>query len=343
MYWISTKVILCFVACAMCFALCMGHTAEARGVGTSGNTALKIGIGARATGMGEASVAVADDVSSIYWNPAGLMQIRGSQLSAMHTEWLDDIRYEWLGFAQPLAPWLTVAADVAYIHMGSIPRTIESPAEGYEVDGTLTAFDMAGRFALAGRILRDVFIGASFQMLQSEVSFQNVTKERIGDKAARSTAIGLGCLYNTPVPNLSVGFSFQNWGKQTQAFIRKKESLPFAFRLGVAYKVAVTPWKAMPTENEKTVDSNKPAGTLIAAMDMDFPIDGSAGARMGVEYRFGNGVAVRGGYRTGMGFDFPAGLCGGLGYSTSAYQLDYAFVPYGNVGSTHRVCFTVRF
>lgn len=320
--------------------------AEGRGVGTSGSAVLRIGIGAKSSGMGEASVAVADDVSSIYWNPAGLVQIRDSQLSAMHIEWLDDIRYEWVGLAQPLASWATIAADVSYLHMGSVARTIESLTEGYEEDGTFTASDVAGRLALAGTVSRDIRVGASFQVLQSKVGFQNVTKESIEDKTAQSTAIGLGCLYNTPIPNLSLGCSLQNWGRQTRAFEVEKEPLPFAFRLGAAYKaeaLAGAGRRTVPPEEEETVESSKPVDVLIVAMDLNFPADNSVSVRMGTEYRFGSGIAIRGGYRTGTGFDFPSGLCGGAGYSAAAYQVDYALVPYGSLGGTHRVSFTIRF
>ena len=39
--------------------------------GTAGLQFLKIGIDARAIGMGEAYTAVSDDISSVYWNPDG--------------------------------------------------------------------------------------------------------------------------------------------------------------------------------------------------------------------------------------------------------------------------------
>jgi hypothetical protein len=147
-----------------------------------------------------------------------------------------------------------------------------------------------------------------------------------------------------------VGCSFQNWGSQTQAFIKEKEPLPFTFRMGAAYKTLVRGWRSEPSEEEEAeevADSDaaldRLPGTLLAAMDLDFPMDSSPGLRMGLEYRFSNGIAVRSGYRTGTGFSFPAGFCGGLGYITDTYQVDYALVPYGDLGNTHRVSFTIRF
>ena len=331
---------LCLGICILYLAV---QPAEGRGVGTSGSAVLGIGVGVKSAGMGEASVAVADDVSSIYWNPAGLFQIRESQLSAMHIEWLDDIKYEWVGFAQPLASWATVAADVLYLHMGAIPRTVESPTEGYGEDGIFTAVDIAGRLAIAGKISKDVLVGASVQILHSEISFTDMVEAGIGDKTAKSAAAGLGCLYRTPVPNLSVACSFQNWGAQTQAFVSEKEPLPFAFRLGAAYKAVLAASETEESGGEGNADLGKPASVLILAMDLDFPADSSVGARMGAEYRLGSYVAVRGGYRTGTGSDFPSGLSAGAGYGTGAYQVDYAFVPYGDIGNTHRISFTVKF
>src|SRR6185369_9337001 len=51
------------------------------------NEFLSIGIGARSAGMGGALVVSVDDVTSGYWNPAGLLDIKDNiQLSLMHNE-----------------------------------------------------------------------------------------------------------------------------------------------------------------------------------------------------------------------------------------------------------------
>ena len=63
---------------------------------------LLIAPGARAGGMGEAQVAVANDAYASYWNPAGLGFLDGTELALMHVNWLpglaNDMYYEFAAF-----------------------------------------------------------------------------------------------------------------------------------------------------------------------------------------------------------------------------------------------------
>src|SRR5580765_128324 len=69
--------------------------------GTSSATFLRIGIGARAVGMGETFVAVANDPSAIYWNPAGLASLQRRELSFSHVQWPADVHFEHLTLILP--------------------------------------------------------------------------------------------------------------------------------------------------------------------------------------------------------------------------------------------------
>src|SRR5439155_12033475 len=71
-------------------------------VGTSSGSFLRIGVGARATGIGESFVAVANDPSAIYWNPAGLASLQRSELLLSHVDWPAEIRYEHAAWVVPV-------------------------------------------------------------------------------------------------------------------------------------------------------------------------------------------------------------------------------------------------
>src|SRR5580765_949262 len=62
--------------------------------GTSSGSFLKIGVGARAVALGESFVAVANDPSTIYWNPAGLASLQRQEIQFSHAGWPADINYE---------------------------------------------------------------------------------------------------------------------------------------------------------------------------------------------------------------------------------------------------------
>ena len=88
--------------CTLLFTVMLlwsGHGYAVTNVGTSGAQFLKIGPGARVDSLGGAFGAIADDVTAIYWNPAGLSQLAATTpVSGTHTVWLADTRYNFLAF-----------------------------------------------------------------------------------------------------------------------------------------------------------------------------------------------------------------------------------------------------
>src|SRR6185369_10520043 len=74
----------------------------AAGAGTTGNGFLKIGVGSRPEAMGEAYLALSDDSTGYFWNPAGLAQVTLPELSIMHLSYFADINYETVGLVMPV-------------------------------------------------------------------------------------------------------------------------------------------------------------------------------------------------------------------------------------------------
>ena len=112
------------------------------------NEFLSIGAGARAHGLSGSMVSHVDDVSSGFWNPAGLTQLTAPfQLTAMHAEWFAGIaKYDYLSFAKPLNSEINSAFGLSVIRLGidQIPNTLNL----IEPDGTIN-YDNISTFSAA--------------------------------------------------------------------------------------------------------------------------------------------------------------------------------------------------
>ena len=136
--------------------------------GSSGFTFLRLGNGARAGGMGEAFTAVADDATSIYWNPAGMAAVEEVELNLTHNEWLVDIRFEQATVVNEM--W-GGAAGLSFtgLYYGSLDRYGESPS--LTPDGTFSPYDLALSLGYARDIIPNVAVGAAFKIIHSKIDF----------------------------------------------------------------------------------------------------------------------------------------------------------------------------
>ena len=64
---------------------------------STGLAFLKLGVGGRAIGMGEAYSALSDDASGMYYNPAGISFGAGDEVTLMHKQWVFGTTSEFLG------------------------------------------------------------------------------------------------------------------------------------------------------------------------------------------------------------------------------------------------------
>lgn len=299
-----------------------------KSVGTTGATFLKIEAGARPVAMGGAFVAVADDANTTYWNPAGLAQIGEREITAMHNEWLEDIRYEFLGYAQPIksegrAQGFGVSVMCLYMS-GLESRTTET----IEPEGTFGAYDIAVAGAYAREVGKGVSIGANIKLIQ----------QKIEDETAWSGAVDIGLLYTLPGPRRKVskgkfqlGFAVQNIGPGIK-FIKESDPLPLNIKAGIA----------------RTLELKSIKSKLTLAFDVNAPIDNVPNGHFGVEFVYQKikdiELAGRIGYKTNTISDLNAlsGLSAGVGFLWKRLALDYVWVPYGDLGNTHRISLTIK-
>ena len=171
--------------------MAMPALAASSKIGTSGAQFLKIGVGARATGMGGIYTGLADDVSAIYWNPGGLGQLKAPEMMLMYNNWFQDISHQFAAFAYPIQNVGVFALGVTMLTVNDL----EKRAADTEVkDGTFKAQDAAYALAYGRQITDQLMLGATVKMLNSKIDDQSAKYKFIdeGDPLPMAIKAGVG-------------------------------------------------------------------------------------------------------------------------------------------------------
>ncbi len=187
---------------------------------------LKLSIGARPTGMGDACVSLCSDISASYWNPAGIALIRAPQAGLAHSEAVIDASLEFIGAAYPLSPRDTVALSGIFYIVKPIPVRLSSG----ESMGDLNWMDKA-LIASYGRILsKELSVGTSVKFIQRTES-----DPIFGSSEGSSFAFDLGIMYHPPFPGIQTGIALLNTGPELRmSGETKKDALPQTTRAGIS-------------------------------------------------------------------------------------------------------------
>ena len=284
--------------------LLYGTAALAGADGTAGAGFLKLGAGARAAALGGTYVGIADDVYAARWNPAGLAQLTSFQAAAQHLSEFGGITHQYVAMAIPYGPRLAFGADFIATQTTDNYRTELTDLNSFSNQ------DMAFGLSAAWAVYPKVAAGISGRYLN----------ERLADVTARGWAVDLGLLYR-PSREWSFGLAALNLGPQV-TFVSHAANLPMVVKGGVAYR-----WTP----------------ELLLAADISFPNDARTYFSGGIEYQLTDYLALRTGYEVGGDFRGLDALSAGVAFSYQGFTLDYAFVPRGALGNTHRLGLRVAF
>jgi hypothetical protein len=271
--------------------------------GTTVFPLLKVGQGPRASAMGESFTGLSDDVSALYWNPAGLGQLRGHHFALSHQEWFAGIRDEVGHLALPLGDG---AFGLGLLYTGE-EDVYYWDAEQQE----FKTFDAWSALLTAGygcRVGDNYELGLSLTGLCQDLLFET----------GYGGAADIGGVAHFVDGALNIGAVLRHLGLMSVS--GQIENLPIEGAVGACYRLDMFRF------------------TLDAVFPM---LDNSPNFRAGVEFQPVDMLALRVGYRSGPvdlpGLGLLAGLCTGIGITIGDFGLDYAFVPYGDLGMTHRV------
>lgn len=267
------------------------------------------GISARALGMGSAFVGVADDSSALFWNSAGLGGVKGAEMALHHNSWLAGIIQETAVFSMPLGSLGGFAASVNYVNYGQIP--------GYDVNGAATSDYSANRYGLGLGWGKEVMEGLSAGVALKG-AMRGVDSTNYSDMS-----LDLGALW-TPWKAMRLGLSYSNLGTAVAGYAQAS-----ALSLGGSYQMGIA-------GNHQI---------LLAASGAWEP-NGVDRVRLGLEDLMYSMLALRAGYQFNLADSQIQGLTGltaGLGILYGGFGLDYAFVPFGDLGTTQRLSLSYAF
>jgi hypothetical protein len=204
----------------------------------------------RAGGIGESGTGLADNSAAIFWNPAGIAFLTGTELSITHSNWLPqfnlDLFYDYLTYRQYLEELDgSVTASITYMNFGEFQRTLET---GPEVVGTFRSFDAALTLGYATKLSNDWGLGFNFRLIHSRLSDKPTAQEQ-GKGVATSVSFDIAAMWRPEelvLPlidediggRFSMGINLSNLGPKIYYIDRAQaDPIPTNFRLGFAYKI----------------------------------------------------------------------------------------------------------
>lgn len=302
--------------------------ASSSGAGTSGATFLEIGQGsARAMALGGAYVALSEGSDALTWNPAGLAATQQREFA-----------YSYLSYVQSLE------SPVYMAYAQPVGRSAWGVNVGYMTD---SGFDIRDQNGISQQnssaLVRDGYatIGVArsffYEKLDLGASLRGIHEEIVGD-SHNSVAVDAGAIFHA-TNALAFGFALQNFGPSTA-------DVAHTVRGGAAWRIN---------------DFLTASGELRNASDTGTTFSIGGEFQLPEEYLDIGQLSLRVGYQTvdsyGQSFsstlhdlylDQSSGFSFGFGlYTSEAFgyglSLDYAFVPYGALGSVDQISFKLKF
>jgi len=295
--------------------------------GTKNEGLLNAPMAVRPAGMGNAYIAAANDIHSIYTNPAGLGYLRHVEINLGRTQGFEGISISHVAMSFPSGLLSagnsdnlgTLAVGVGYMDYGQI--------DARDRNGNPAALDLGTR-----EILADVSYGKTFYDHLALGVNAKYYYQQYSEAFNKNINYDLGVQYKVNLnPNLwSVGLAVKNMGGGIR-LIQTDEAIPQTVTAGVAF----TPW----------------GDRLTLAFDIEDPGDNGLGYKAGVEYWATKMFAFRTGYDSTnqLGLGLTAGFSIRLIEVELAFfpirhlTLDYAYVPSTNLGDVHQFALTARF
>ena len=301
-----------------------------------GGAFMRIGVGARPLGMGGAYVAICEDVTSIYWNPAGLASMETLQIHGMHSERFSGIvNWDFVGIGMPLNNHFAMGLGFFRMGIDGIPVTVlrdpsrERGEQYVDVNGNWVENDVFVEKYINNNDMSFVFSFA--KKSSARLSYGGnikVIRKSAGEYGAWGLGFDFGIIVK-PYRSLQVGCVLLDGSSTLIAWNGgRKELIAPHFKTGIAYPLQILNFDVLPLLDIHIDFENHSSGAQVSLGRTDLNFHG------GLEIGFKNRVALRMGSDTGV-------MTVGTGLNVSAFKIDYGFSHHFDLGSIHRVSVTL--
>lgn len=310
-------------------------------VGTTVGNFLTIPVGPRASGMGGAFSAVANDATTAFWNAAGLSRLPRNEFTASTAEWLVGSRINWIGLGFKFDDDNAIGISINQLDYGE-----EEITTVQEQNGTgqyWSASDLAISLSYSRNLTDRFSVGGSVKYIS----------QKIYDVSATGFGVDVGLLFYTQLEGLRLGMNISNFGTEMKLdgksllqpididpsnagnnsnisgqLLTEAWALPLTFTVGLAYDAI-----------------NNEDWLLTLAGDALIPNNQSTYGNLGMEITWNNLISLRGGYNSLYKEDAQEGLTAGIGirYDFGGFfaKFDYSYADFGIFDSINRFSLSV--
>jgi len=295
---------------------------------------ISLGVGGRALALGGAYVALANDVTAGYWNPAALSHITYPQFALMHDEQFGSlVNHDYGAVAFPVGSESSFGISIIRLAVDDIPDTRNA---GVDINGNVTydpaqfsrvdpdrvtyfnAADWAFFFTYSRKYSEEFSYGANIKLIRRD----------LGDNSAMGIGIDVGAWYS-PFENVILGANFQDI---TTTFLAwdtgRNELISPTLKVGSAYLIDAFGGRFAPAVDFDIRFENRQSASTAHIGPVSFDL------HTGLEFEFRNLVALR------LGYSDVKQLTMGAGIQLPKLQIDYSFAKFDGqqqLGNTHRI------
>ncbi len=322
------QILFTFLIMLLTGSVVLGQTKLAQ----TGFQFLSVQTDARATAMGEAYTTITGSSSSLFYNPAGMADVKGMfDVSLASMEWIANINYNALSMAYSpdKGQYGVFGLSITTVDYGDdiYGTQVWGNSDGFVETGLIEANAISIGFGYARRLTEKFSVGGQIKWVSQHLGESVIPGKGVKKNLAGVLAFDFGTVFKTGFESLAVGMSVRNFSQEIE-YEQESLQLPLTFKIGISADIF------------DFIDDTPDEHTFLVSIDAVHPRSFSEYINTGFEYSIKDLVALRLGYISAQD---EQGLSYGAGVQWVGIGIDYSYTPFGVFNSVQRFSLSYRY